>query len=477
MKRILIRAGQSPFDYFTPGKVLVNDSIGSNSGNLVYAYGVIKTLMCDDDVEITPDYYKYERKMATQKDADEINNNYDCYIIPLADAFRDTFINSMNRLTKLIKMLKIPCYIIGAGVKGPLDFDLNTSKELDKATKAFVSAVLDKSAMVGVRGSKTSEYLSKLGFKEGELQTAIGCPSLYINGNDMHVRKTNITEDSKILLNSTYFSDDNSKHIVSNAMNDFKNFYYVPQLTNELKMLYLGTAYRNEKDPYYPMNIDHMAISSNRARFFVNVPKWIEFASDMDLSFGLRLHGNVAPILAGTPSFVLVKDSRMQELAELHGMAHCRTDQINEKTSLQELIQDANFHKIEEKYEANFEHYKDFYRRNGLKIIYDDSRYTAKNCPFETKIANIEKIEAIGPFMSQSKEVMQERVIDYLKYNSKRNNNHKKKISNLNSQLAECKKVSNKVTSTLTSNNKQENPAFSIKVRKGLGKIKRKLLK
>lgn len=103
MKNILIRAGMSPLDTFDASHILLNNSIGGNVGNLVYQYSVFRTLMTEGTT-ITPDYYNYEPERA-----DEINEKYDAYIIPLADAFRKEFVPSLRKYTKLIKKTKNSC--------------------------------------------------------------------------------------------------------------------------------------------------------------------------------------------------------------------------------------------------------------------------------------------------------------------------------------------------------------------------------
>ena len=86
MKNLLIRAGMSPLDSFDAATVINRNSIGRNVGNLVYQYGVCRTLWTDQVESITPNYYK-----SLQDKADEINEKYDAFIIPLADAFRADF--------------------------------------------------------------------------------------------------------------------------------------------------------------------------------------------------------------------------------------------------------------------------------------------------------------------------------------------------------------------------------------------------
>lgn len=173
MQNILIRTGISPLDNFGPSEMIINNSIGGNVGNLVYAYGVFRTLMTEGTT-ITPNYY-----VNHPDHADEMNERYDCFILPLADAFRSDFVPEMRKLTQFIKKLKIPVIIIGAGLRAPFEPNLQQGFSFDKDVKAFVQAVLEKSAIIGVRGEITSAYLSRLGFREGTDHTVIGCPSMY----------------------------------------------------------------------------------------------------------------------------------------------------------------------------------------------------------------------------------------------------------------------------------------------------------
>src|SRR5699024_11966880 len=62
-----------------PEEMILNNLIGGNVGNLIYAYSIYRNLMTED-VEIIPDKYKIDPNQA-----DYINENYDAYIIPLAD--------------------------------------------------------------------------------------------------------------------------------------------------------------------------------------------------------------------------------------------------------------------------------------------------------------------------------------------------------------------------------------------------------
>ncbi len=121
MKRILIRTGFTPFENISVEEMLSRPLMGGNIGNSVYAYGVFRTLMTSDQTEFRPTRY-----MQRLRDIDEINETCSRYIIPLADMFRqqDNSIPHMEQMAKFIRKLKIPCTIVGVGVRASIDSHL-----------------------------------------------------------------------------------------------------------------------------------------------------------------------------------------------------------------------------------------------------------------------------------------------------------------------------------------------------------------
>ena len=112
MSRIYYRGGMSPFETFSPEYILTHNVIGTNVGNFLYLNGVLRSLMIDDNTVIQANYYN-----TNYYKPEYVNENFDCFVIPLADAFRENFVNELNELTSFVKKLKIPCYVIGVGLK------------------------------------------------------------------------------------------------------------------------------------------------------------------------------------------------------------------------------------------------------------------------------------------------------------------------------------------------------------------------
>jgi hypothetical protein len=71
---------------------------------------------------------------------------------------------------------------------------------------------------------------------------------------------------------------------------------------------------------------DLKAFLERRVRMFFSVDDWVGCMATMTVAIGSRFHGNVAALLAGTPSLVLVHDMRTRELCELLRLPHVVLD-------------------------------------------------------------------------------------------------------------------------------------------------------
>lgn len=420
MKNIYIRSGMSPLDSFTPAEILLKNSIGTNVGNLLYVYGILRTIT-KEDTTITSNYYA-----ARMEDADYINENYDCFIIPLADAFRSDFVYELRNLTRLVRKLKIPCYIIGVGLRAPYEPDFSGGFAFDQDVKDFVSAVLEKSSIVGVRGQITSDYLTHLGFREGKDHMPIGCPSMYSFGPELTIRTSDITRESRVCFNTSVTTPDNIHEFIDRIIKEFPNYQFVPQVLSELRLLYTGSPYVNKGNPLYPCEITNEVYNGEHARFFINIPTWLEFLKTADFSFGSRLHGNIAATLAGTPSILFPKDARVRELSEYHHLTSVPCQEINEQTNIWDLIEKADFHDVSRYQEENFSRFLKFLEMNGIDHIYEDGK-APEQVPLDVMMSKVEMKPPVTSIAACTLEEMNERWKSF--YPS-----HDKKIRDLNKQ-------------------------------------------
>lgn len=299
MKNILIRAGKDPRIPLSEGDTLALNPIGSNSGNMLFGYSVFQSLV-DANHHVVADDYKIERNEISPITPAQVNETYSAFVVPLANAFRPNYIYKLERLTAFVSQLKIPCVVVGVGAQ--TDLSLNILKEqtqLDSAVKRFVSAVLDRSASIGVRGQITREYLNRLGFKDVNV---IGCPSMYINGPDLkiHKRSQNLSEVDAIAINYTPGMPHNVEAFIKKLYTNFQAAHYIPQNIDDHRLMYYGQPiYKINKNSAFPYHIGHPLMASGRARFFFDVTTWLNAMEAYTFTIGTRVHGTIASLLAG----------------------------------------------------------------------------------------------------------------------------------------------------------------------------------
>ncbi len=475
MKNIYVRAGMSPFESFPAEKILNENSIGTNVGNFLYLFGTLRNLVQEDTI-VTPSYYKLNH---TKEEIDRINQECDCFLIPLADAFRPDFRGEMRALTRLVEQLTIPCVVTGVGLCAPYDASPDQSYPFDEDAKAFVKAVLNKSAKIGVRGEITSAYLSHLGFREGIDHTPIGCPSLYMNGPKLQIREANITPDSFVCYNTTFTTPDNVHEFVHRSLAQFHDTHFVPQVRNELKLLYTGAPYICNANPLYPTKITDEAYRGNQSRFFLNVPTWIEYMKGADFCFGTRLHGNVAAMLAGTPSILLAKDARVRELAEYHDMTRFPVEQIDEKTDIWDLIAKADFHQAEKCQYANYTHFIDFLEENHLSPYRQDPAHM-EELPFEERMKHVKLEPPVESIATCSLEEMAKRWGTYWPLQEQRVNRLETEVKTLKKEKkefqGEAKKLQQEKTVLQAENKELQKETSALQAeKKTLAKEKKRL--
>lgn len=439
MKKILVRSGMSQFDTFDAVEIIKKGSIGTNVGNLIYPFSIYRNLY-NENVELVSDYYRIN-----PDDADFINENYSAYVLPLANGIRKSFVSSLRRYTELFERLTIPVYVIGLGLKDHFKSDGNEGFSFDDDVRNFIKAVLKRSSMVGLRGQTTADYLSYLGFKDGVDHQAIGCPSMYTFGRKLNIRDFNLTDESIIYTNMTSTADQNALEFMNQINEQFKNTTFIPQELDELVLTYSGMPYFNgliRGDlTHYPNSINSYVYKHGKVKYFLNARTWIDDMKRVDFSIGTRLHGNVAPTLAGTPSITIPIDERMHELCRFHQFPMIHQEELSASTRLQDLIEKIDFKSVEKVHERNFDHFLNFLAKNEIEHRYHNAH---NEQPFDKKIATLDLPKPVAPITSCDRDEMIERVENgydvirqKINFNERR---HSKSISDLNKNIAEKSK-------------------------------------
>lgn len=381
MVRILLRSGKDPFHVISPEHSLAlyaKGVFGRNSGNLVFSDAVHK-IISTPSATVVSNSYLTERVDVDRAYVDRINDEFDMFVIPLANAFRRSFIWQLRRLTTVIEQLTIPVVVVGAGVAGgigSLENPIPTEDvELRGVVTRFVTAVLDRSASVGVRGEFTREYLGRLGFGDQHVEV-IGCPSLFREGADLQVHKKQpaLERDSRFTINVSpyvpYMSACTARHAER-----YPNMVYIPQGHETLAMMLWGVEPGIlDDDLDMPWHTDHLLYRTNRMRFFVDTSTWTRYLAEQVFSFGTRIHGNIVAVSAGTPAHVLAHDARTLELARYHEIPHTPVPDLPSDLDAADLYAETDFTAFNSAHQERFARFAGFLTANGIEHIFEDGK-------------------------------------------------------------------------------------------------------
>ncbi|MFI1719590.1 polysaccharide pyruvyl transferase family protein [Streptomyces sp. NPDC020489] len=392
MKRILIRSGKSPFDVVPTEESLQRDLIATNSGNLIFSDATHKILE-------TPDTEVHSNGMRSLvSEADRINQEYDAFVVPLANAFRPSFETALQRLTRLIQRLKIPVVVVGVGAQTGLNYDPSRLKPIEPSVRAFVSAVLDHSASIGVRGEFTEQYLKDMGFRDVE---TIGCPSLFMYGKELDVRKRTpaLTAESRIAINGSHnaVQKQGLGKLIAQTHARYPHLRFIGQNLSDARQLHWrDLSDPNAKVTAIPTHPDHPMYGEDKVRVYLDPITWIDDLRAFDFSFGSRIHGNIAALLAGTPATVLVGDSRTLELCRYFDIPHVPIDKVPADLDPARLYEEADFGALVSGHQERFERFTGFLDRNGLRNTFTHGDGGAA---FEKRLGKLSFPPAVRPWL------------------------------------------------------------------------------
>jgi hypothetical protein len=371
MPQILIRAHKSPFTVADADTTYRQNLIGNNTGNLVFSQAVYRLLSAADAHLETSGLARSHPRV--------INSRFDHVVIPLANAFRPSYIETLDALSNLIEQLTIPVTVLGVGSQASLDGVYRGADAVKPATTRFVRAVLNHSPSIGVRGEHTRDYLQSLGFGDEHVKV-IGCPSMFMYGPNLKVERKvdSLSYDSPIAFNvSPYVPEMGPLSLY--AAETFPNVVYMAQNIQTLELMLYGSYPKGRKMNAMaasgaPITLDHPLIRSDRVRFFLDPKTWFEHLAQYDFSFGTRIHGNIAALLAGTPALLLAHDSRTLELAEYHEIPHRTITSIEEDADAISLYAECDWNRLNKAHPDRWDSFASFLGEHRLTHVYDDGQ-------------------------------------------------------------------------------------------------------
>src|SRR3954453_3122948 len=315
MPQILIRAHKNPFNVADADTTYRQNLIGNNTGNLVFSQSVYRLLStADTDLETSGLAKSHPRV---------INSRFDHVVIPLANAFRPSYLETLDALSNLIEQLTVPVTVLGVGEQASLSGVYRGADHVKPAVERFVRAVLERSPSIGVRGERTRDYLNSLGFGDEHVKV-IGCPSMFMYGPNLKVEQKveSLTLDSPIAFNVSPYVPQMGP-ISLCAAEHFPNLVYMAQNIQTLELMLYGSYPKGKKmtamaQSGAPITLDHPLIRSDRVRFFLDPTPWFAHTAQYEFSFGSPINGKIAAPPAGTPALLLARACSTSGLSECH---------------------------------------------------------------------------------------------------------------------------------------------------------------
>jgi hypothetical protein len=183
--------------------------------------------------------------------------------------------------------------------------------------------------------------------------------------------------------------------IAMTALAGYPALTYVAQDLPTLSLLVDGTPLLGgTPHSTLPLHADHPFFRERRTRFYVDPWPWIEDLREFDYSFGTRIHGAIAALLAGTPATVLAHDSRTLELARYFAIPHRLLREVPGDVDPADLYAEADFTGLHAGHGERFAAFVHFLGRSGLDHVFAHAGAAAA---FDRRVAETRFPGAVGP--------------------------------------------------------------------------------
>lgn len=356
----------APYEVVNYGNRAISEcfaATGYNTGNLLIGNGLVKQLRCDS-------ISTYSSKMS----AAYINESFDQIVIPAANFLHPKF--DFSSLSDVLENTTLPVFMVGLGAQLPtVDHEL---EHIPAGTWRLVQIAAERSTSIGVRGYFTADALRKNGISNVRVT---GCPSLYTNlAHYTRIKRPvgSIIERTVVNGSRNVFDHAADRESAVRVEKALFHFAYSNQrpfvLQNEQPEIQLSlgeiesasSADINSLAKLFSISPEgFVSYYTKYGKTFFSVSEWFNWIKGFDFSIGTRFHGNLAALLNGVPSVVLVHDSRTRELCEFAAIPHAFIQDV-QTLDPQKLYEKANFDLFEERYNQLHRKYVEFLNENKI---------------------------------------------------------------------------------------------------------------
>lgn len=336
MKRIAVVGTSGGVSFAAQGFDEALNAIGQNTGNTMFQYALWNRIR--------------NPKLTVQIGSNPaaVRESADLLLFPAANQVNPAW--DLGTWADFVEEVNLPCVVVGLGAQAPIDG--NTELQLKPGTRRFLKSIADRTSDIGVRGQYTRAVLETLGIYNTRIT---GCPSQIINPRvtglsvATQLAQLRTMERPRVAQSFGTFEEHTrpvERHLfdVLEELQPTLLFQTDPKI---LRFLFDGTLSSDAKkyfdwigrylrpdatSGWFEADVQH------RGCFFSDARTWLDRMLRYDLVIGMRIHGAVAGIQAGTVGVCVAFDSRTLELAETMGYPYVRADDLINAKSLRHAL-------------------------------------------------------------------------------------------------------------------------------------------
>lgn len=301
-----------------------------------------------------------------------VRDTYQKILFPMSNMLSPYY---KSPLAEIVEKYDMDIVLISIGVQAPLNTDIN-NLPISHDALSLIRSSYGKGNIIGARGDHTFSILNNYGIES----KIIGCPSL------LAIDKIRSPDPDNICVNATLSGHHRSEtaEIMAFAVGRAKGYALQDEarIIRDVFRINLEEINFSEEHSLYVRDLENKLFDYGyynngkyhwgdvrdfflkNAFFHIEVKNWIDDLAKFGLSVGMRMHGNVAALMSGTPAIFVPCDLRTQELISYHDLPHM--DRIDESTSQKDIIDCAQYGKFHEKQRGKRKDFMEFSERVGL---------------------------------------------------------------------------------------------------------------
>lgn len=336
---------------------------GGNSGNLIYVDGLKKMLTSD----------------ISFSDWNNFPNDSRNLIFPAANQLgkRTNLLNLKNNWEKYNKNI----ITVSIGIQARLHEE---NPILTYGTQEWLKFLIKKTekkkSFISVRGNLTKKFIDD--FNGGKcIAKVTGCPSQFIS-NPNKILDSIYEKIEKPFCTLTV----NAAHWAWDFFNEYERNFTEQIIQNDGKYLIqappesiISVLLKKIDDKIIPIEdlslpinmreIDASNFFHNKSEFFIEINDWMNCVKKYDYNVGCRIHGCMASLAAGVPSFLFVTDKRTREFAETMDLPHTEDLTLTDPIGYaKEKLKSHNFKKMINKWKNNALVFKELFDINEINL-------------------------------------------------------------------------------------------------------------